>query len=256
MEKTTKTCLWLLLVMVLTACGGPRINNKPRELIDHGPMLVTADPHLRVQLDQLLFRNSPGSWAKDANWDEYLITAEANGSSADVVIERVSIRDLMGEIHDPETTRKALNKATKAVKKKYQQAGHKIKLGAGSTHATAVGLSMAIGGGATAGAVTATGAIGNLTSVGVGVAVAVPALMIAGVTKVVYNTRVNNRIQERQTLLPLAVNSPGQQLDVLFPAIPVPQALVIEYLNQGVPHTLELDLTKITSDLHLKAKKK
>jgi hypothetical protein len=142
------------------------------------------------------------------------------------------------------------------VKKKFKKAGYKIKLGAGSTHATAVGLSMAIGSGATAGAVTATGAVGNLTSLGVGVAVAVPALMIAGVTKVVYNTKVNNRIQQRQTLIPVPVNTPGQALDLLFPAVPVPQALVIEYHNQGVPHTLELDLTQITSDLHLKAPQK
>ena len=256
MFHSTKTPLLLLLVSLLTACGGPRINSKPETLKDYGPMLLEGDTHLVAKLDQLMFRNSRGSWAKDANWDEYLITLESRLAGQVITIEQIWIEDVMGDLHPPQTTRKDLNKATRGLKKKYKKAGYKIKLGAGSTHATAVGLSFAIGSGATAGAVTATGAIGNLTSAGVGAAVAVPALMIAGVTKVVYNTRVNNRIQERQTLLPKTLGETAESLDLLYPAVPIPQALVIEYRVADVPHRLQLDLTQITGDLHIKPPKK
>lgn len=246
-----KITLSYFFIFLLVSCGGPRINRKAEPLVNHGPMLTVEDTHLNFSLDRLMFRNSHGSWAKDANWDEYLMTLQ---TSNDIIIESVMIEDIMGEWHEPQTTRKALNKSTKQVKKKYKKAGYKIKLGSGSTHATAVGLSMAVGSGVTAGAVTATGAVGNLTSVGVGAAVAVPALVIAGVTKVVYNTRVNNRIQQRQTLLPLTVSDETTALDILFPAIPLPQKLKVNYQFEGISHQISLDLNLVTSDLHIKSK--
>ncbi len=256
MPRNTR-CLSLLLIMTLlvSACGGPRINRKPQEMIDHGAMITVDDPHVQVVLDQIMYRNSPGSWAKDANWDEYLLTLKPADPTTDIFIESILIEDVMGALHGPEITRKALNKSTKRLKKKYKQAGYKVRLGAGSTHATAIGLSLAMGGSATAGAATATGAIGQLTSAGVGVAVAVPALMIAGLTKVVYNTKVNNKIQQRQTLLPHLINDRAHQLDLFFPAVPMPQKLVVNYRHQNVNHQITLDLTSVTTDLHIKQKK-
>lgn len=252
MQGKISVFITLSMALMLVACGGPRINRKAQEPQDLTPMLVAQDPHITVALDLLMFRNSQGSWAKDANWDEYLLSVYPK---SEVVIESVLIEDLMGDSHQPETTRKALNESTKSLKKKYKKAGYKVKIGSGSTHATAVGLSFAVGSGITAGTMTATGAVGNLTSVGVGVAVAVPALVIAGVTKIVYNTRVNNRIQERQTLLPLKSDGNKTTLDLLFPAVPLPQKLVVHYMHDNVSHQIALDLTQITTNLHIKPDK-
>ena len=247
-----KVVLLVFWFIVLLGCGGPRINTKPQELSDHGAMTVLADPHMEISLNHILYRNSPGSWAKDANWDEYILSVKSREFPNDITIVGIYIEDLMGVRHANETTRKELNQSTRAIKKKYKKAGYKIKIGAGSTHASVAGVSVAIGSGVAAGAVTATGSIGTLTSVGVGAAVAVPALVISGVTKLVYNARVSKRIQERQTALPTKVNSGPKYIDLLFPAVPLPQKLIISYTHQTVPHQMELDLTQVTKGLHIK----
>lgn len=253
-QTQSKACSVMLIFSLLTllGCGGPRINNKPQQLENQGPLKSLVDQHIELVLNNLLVRNTPGSWAKDANWDEYIFSLKTTESVDAVILQSAYIEDIMGDEHFSQNTRKTLNQSTKALKKKYKKAGYKVKIGAGSTHASAVGISLALGSGVTAGAVTATGSIGTLTSVGVGVAVAVPALVISGVTKLVYNTRVNNRIQERQTLLPMTITNDEQVVDLMFPAVPLPQKLVVSYLYDEVPHRLEIDLTEVTTGLHIK----
>ena len=239
-------------LIALLGCGGPRINSKPQQLHDRGPMIAVANQHIKLTLQNILIKNSPGSWAKDANWDEYIFSLTKLDSIDTVTLQAVYIEDIMGDRHLYQNTRKDLNQSTKVLKKKYKKAGYKVRFGAGSTHASAVGISFALGSGVTAGAVTATGSIGTLTSAGVGVAVAVPALVISGITKIVYNTRVNNRIQERQTLPPIVITTDGHEVDLMFPATPLPQKLVVSYLYQELLHELEIDLTQVTTGLHIK----
>ncbi|MCX7552313.1 hypothetical protein OS175_00355 [Marinicella sp. S1101] len=240
------------MVLLLCACGGPRINNKPAVDKSEDPLDVFADAHVIVSLDKILVRNNPTAWVKDANWDEYLLTIRAQAGSGEIVLQSVHIEDKMGEWHGHEESRKALNRSTRVLKKKYKKAGYKVKLGQGSTHASVTGVSIALGSGYLAGAVTATGSIGTLTSVGVGVAVAVPALVISGMTKLVYNTKVNNRIQARKTILPLTVSQSGSAVDLFFPAVPLPQLLVIEYTHNEQPHQITFDLNRVTTGLHIK----
>lgn len=240
------------MVLLLCACGGPRINNKPAVDKSEDPLDVFTDPHVIVTLDKILVRNNPVAWVKDANWDEYMFTIRAQDESGEIVLQSVYIEDKMGDWHGHEESRKALNKSTKVLKKKYKKAGYKVKLGQGSTNATVTGVSIALGSGYLAGTATATSSIGTLTSVGVGVAVAVPALVISGMTKVVFNTKVNNRIQARKTNLPVTVNQSGAAIDLFFPAVPLPQLLVIEYTHNEQPQQITFDLNRVTSGLHIK----
>lgn len=65
------------------------------------PVLVTQsvaaawDQHLAVELDAGIFRGGPGSWAKNAAWDEYLIRVRNVGDEL-IEIVGITVVDLLG----------------------------------------------------------------------------------------------------------------------------------------------------------------
>lgn len=241
-------------LLLLTACGGPRLNRKHQPPVEVNPILVADFDAFNIQINQLLIRNGQYTWAKDANWDEYILQI-ATLSNTPIVFENILLIDAFGDQVTSLNERRELNKATRNSKRKYKNHGYKIKFGAGSTHMTTASLSGALGAGLAAGTVTTTGSIGTLTGAGVGVAVAVPALVITGVVKIVNNSKVNNFINKRYTALPITLHSEVKIVDLFYPATPVPQTLRIDYQMKGNFYQAEVDLTVLLADLHLKPNK-
>lgn len=254
----TKTSLIIMLCLVLNACFGPRLNkNNLQTGHDVIPTIATTqDDAIKVDLQFLLVRNSPRSWAKDAKWDEYMFLI-SNLSDDEVKIEDISIVDSLGVALQPNITRKMLNKATKKTKRRFKKAGIKIKLGNGSTHMLTKSISgtvvgAGIGAGiASGGGVTMTA--GTLTTAGGAVFIAVPATLVGGIVKVVNNSKVNNKIKERQTLLPKIIGGHTFQLfDIFYSAVPSPQNIIISYSIKDQQHKLELLMPDSFEGLHYK----
>lgn len=118
--------------LALSACGGGTKLVKHAEPLPQReqPLAIANDAALAAQLDWVLVRNGPGAWAKNADWDEYLINVH-NSSTAPLQIRAVSVTDSNG--HDATTLddRKQLVKASKQTAKRYRQSGVKVMAGRG-----------------------------------------------------------------------------------------------------------------------------
>ena len=109
--------------------------------------------------------------------------------------------------------------------------------------ATAVAYGGFMGGAAAAGSAGA--AAGGLLLLG-------PALAVGGVVRGVNNSKVNNRIEERQTVLPIEIPANVEQnLDVFFPLAPSPKLVELVYSDATGEHILLIDTNAALEGLHI-----
>ena len=253
-HHTIRLSAVLVSILLLAACGGARVSKKWEQSQHERPILElqAQTASIVANLDWIVFRNGPGSWAKDAFWDEYIVSV-TNVSDQPITIESLSVIDSTDTAIVPHHSRKALKKAYKVVKKRNKKAGLQIKLGEGSTDATgnSIVATALVAGGAGSGSVAAAG--GTLTAAGGAIVVAVPAIAIGSVMKIVNNTKVNNRISEKTTVLPLILEpSQQEELNIFFPAVPSPQYLLIKFTTVSNQESIQIDLQEAFSGLHIK----
>jgi len=242
-NQTLRLGIIFLALISLVACGGARVSKKWEQTQHDRPTLDLAvqTDVLEANLDWIVVRNGPGSWAKDAFWDEYILTIN-NSSEAWLAIENIVVIDSTQTVVNTEYSRKALKKAYKVVKKRSKKAGLKIKLGEGSTEATGNSIVAAavVAGGAGSGSVAVAGG-GTLTAAGGAIVVAVPAIAIGTVMKMVNNKKVNEKIVEKKTVFPIQLSAQETlQLNVIFPAIPSPSLVRITYTSDTGGHTADI----------------
>jgi hypothetical protein len=247
-------------LVVLAGCGGgTRLVKQPTPPAAAGSVAALAqgqDGRLQATLDWVVVRNGPGSWAKNADWDEYLLRV-ANTGTAPVRITRVAVVDSTGTTVLPLATRKGLVRGSKQTVKRYRASGLNVRAGAGGAGLMAAGIATTAVGvaGATAAAygsaLSGGSAAGGAAAAG-GLLIAGPAVAIFGIVRAVRNSKVNTEIVRRSSVLPVAVG-PGavQPLDLLFPLAPSPQRLEIDYADASGSHRLDLDLRAPLAGLHL-----
>src|SRR6266849_3561433 len=63
--------------VALAGCGGPALVRQAQPLESSAPLAEAKDERIRVAIDTVILRNGPGAWARDAEWDEYLIRIRA-----------------------------------------------------------------------------------------------------------------------------------------------------------------------------------
>lgn len=249
-------------LVVLAGCGGgTRLVKQPTPHAGAGNPVALAqarDGTLEATLDWVVVRNGPGSWAKNADWDEYLLRV-ANTGGAPVRITRVAVVDSTGTTVLPLATRKALVQGSKQTVKRYRASGLKVRAGVGGAGLVAAGIATTAVGVAGATAAAVGSALGGGSAAGAGAAaggllIAGPAVAIFGIVRAVRNSKVNAEIVRRSSLLPLAVE-PGavQALDLLVPLAPSPQRVEIDYQDAGGSHRLDLDVRAALAGLHLGA---
>jgi len=253
--------LFCAIATTLTACGGTKLVKHaapppPRET----PLAIAGDSALAVQLDHVIVRNAPGAWAKNADWDEYLISVR-NVSSAPVRINSISVTDSSGHASDALGNRKPLVKASKQTAKRYRKSGIKVMAGQGSATLLATGVGAGVAGygvamGSAAGTLmggTAAGG-GAAGAVAGGLILGAPVLVGYGIVRAVNNSKVNNRLESRATHLPNSMQAGADaQLDMFFPLSPSPQRVAIRYSDAQGNHQLDIDTSQALAGLHLAA---
>ena len=237
------------LLQGLTACGGTKMLKEPEPLVATESLATAADQSLAVTLDWIIVRDGPGTWAKNVDWDEYLIQVQNRGDDS-LQITNIAVVDSLGTRIEAGETRKQLVKSTRKTKRRYKGEGLNVNAGAGAgtlmvtgavTAATAVSLGSAAvyGGTAVAGAAAA------------GLVLA-PALAVGGVFRAVNNSKVGNQIESRKTLLPLPLHDDTEKgLHVFFPLAPSPRQIEITYVDSLGTHTLIVDTQVALEGLHL-----
>ncbi len=243
--------LLFLPLLLLSGCAGTKVL-KEKHVVpydDTQVSLATAeDGSARASLDWVIFRGGPGTWAKNAYWDQYLLRVE-NVSDQPIVINRVFVVDQLGVVIDTADERRELVRASKKVVRRYRKAGLKAKAGMGE------------------GAILLGGTLGSLVGIGYGLSgvsngiaaagtaglvLAAPAALVVSTVRAYNKSKVINEIRRRRSTLPASVNAAETTaLTLFFPLAPSPRHVVIEYATGGIDGTLTMDVAKTLDGLHL-----
>ena len=246
----------LICVCLIAGCGGTKVLKEPQSIQTTQPLAVVSDQQVTATLDWVIVRDGPGTWAKNADWDEYLLRVN-NLSDQPIHVTGLIVVDSLNTRVESQPGRKPLVKGTKKTARRYKESGIKVKAGMGmgtmlvtgaAVTAAGVGVGVATmgpilgsaGAGAGAGA-----AVGGLLLLG-------PALAIGGVVRGVNNSKVNNQIELRQTVLPLEIPASEELgLDVFFPLAPSPRMVELIYTDATGEHSLVIDASTALDGLHI-----
>ncbi len=240
---------FLLLLLGLSGCGGTKVLKEPEPLVVTQSLATASDQHLSAALDWVIFRDGPGTWAKNVDWDEYLIRVQNLGDDS-LGITNIIVVDSLGTRIEARQNRKQLVKGTKETKRRYKGEGLKVKAGvSGGTLLAAGAVTAATV--ASAGAAAAYGSTALAAGVVTGVLL-VPVLAVGGVVRGVNNSKVNSQIESRQTLLPVVLQEDEEKyLNIFFPLSPSPLQIEITYADSRGDHALIVDTQAALEGLHL-----
>lgn len=246
--------LLLCMAFVMTACGGNKILKESKPLELEAPLAMESDSDLVVALDWVIVRDGPGTWSKNADWDEYLFRIHNRGAD-EVTIERVVLYDSMEMPIQSNSNRKQLIKGSKTATKRYKAEGLEVKAGLGGAGLVAAGGAAYVAGmGLGAAALGATGSAASAGLVAVGAIAAAPVLVVGGILRGANNSKVATEIENRHSVLPLALAEGGEtDLDMFFPISPSPVRIEINYSKSGDMRLLTIDTTEVLDGLHLRA---
>ena len=200
--RSILTGLILTTILTLTGCGGTKILKEPEALAITQALASASDDALSVTLDWVIFRDGPGTWAKNVDWDEYMISIQ-NLDNESLQITDITVVDSLGTQIGPRESRKKLVKGTKETKRRYKGEGLKVKAGLSGGVLVGTGVVVAAG---TSGIGAAAAAGGGAAAGAAGVVLLVPVLAVGGIIRGVNNSKVNNQIESRQTTLPFVLD--------------------------------------------------
>ncbi len=238
----------ILLLLPLSGCGGAKVLKEPEPLAVTQSLSTASDKTLSATLDWIIFRDGPGTWAKNVDWDEYMIGVQ-NVSSDSLQVTNIIVVDSLGTQIEPRQDRKELVKGTKETKRRYKGEGLKVKAGVSGGVLVGAGVVAAAG---TSGLGAAAMAGGGAAAGAAAVVVLVPVLAVSGVFRGINNSKVNNQIESRQTLLPIVLEEKEKKnLVLFFPLSPSPRRIEISYVDRRGDHTLIVDTQAALDGLHL-----
>ena len=239
----------LLFSFALTGCV---TSKKYRLAKDDAPpaqaiSLDTVALPAGLHLETVIVIKGPGSWKREARWDEYVVMISNRGMPP-LVIESAQLVDVLGNPQVSGEDPWKLEKLSYTNWDKYGKTGLKVLAGAGAVAlygAATVSVAMTgfMGGaGASAGAVAALGIIP---------VVAVVDIVAVAVMNHNNKAKVQTEFDRRRLQLPLTI-APGQSVagSFFFPMTPGPQRLIVKGRSGEAPVELVLEL-KPLAGLHL-----
>jgi hypothetical protein len=201
-----------------------------------------------LRLQTVIVFKGPGSWKREARWDEYGVQVTNHGT-APLVIEEAALIDLLAQPQAPGDDPWLLEKRSRTNWDKYGKTGLKLLAGAGAVALygaalTASAVGSILGGGAAAG--------GGAAVLSIIPVVAVVDIVVVAVINNDNKKKVVAEFSRRRLVLPLTVQ-PGESVagSLFFPMTPGPQKLIVRGQQAGQPVELALEL-KPLAGLHLK----
>jgi hypothetical protein len=245
-----------LSLFTLVGCGGTKVLKESKQLQITQPLGVASDQQNTATLDWIIIRDGPGTWAKNADWDEYLLRV-SNQSGQPITLTRIIVVDSLDTQISPEQGRKQLVKSSKQTSRRYKDSGIKVKAGRGAGTMLVAGAAVtAVGVGAAAATAYGTAmsgtAAGTAGAAAGGLLLLGPALAVGGIVRGVNNSKVNKEIELRQTTLPVEIPAGEEiRLNVFFPIAPSPKRVELGYTDTAGEHTLIIDTSVALDGLHI-----
>jgi hypothetical protein len=205
--------------------------------------LRSAESDIEAVVQSVIIYRGPGSWKKDAYWDEYVVGL-ANHSKEDVTIESVALVDAIDQTQTPGTDPWVLEKESRENLKKYEHIGRRILVGVGLGVAWGASPALAIGGGLAGSS--------SVALLGVTTFFAIPAIVV---TKVVVDKNARNSIKSefdsRRLRMPIELPAGfTKNGSFFFPISPGPQRMLVRGTRASGPFSITVDLSAL-SGLHL-----
>jgi len=262
-----RSLFWTLAIsgmaVILVGCGGARLLKETQPQQTTQPLATAADNRVSSTLDWVIVRNGPGAWARNADWDEYLLRIY-NSSAEPLLVTNIRVVDSLENRVDRRANRRQLVKGSKDIARRYRDSGFTVKAGAGAGDLLVAGAAVTAVGVAVASSAVYTTAYGAVWTGGIATGTATaatgllllgPALAVGGIFRGINNSRVDDEIQLRRTVLPITV-SPGQELplDVFFPVAPAPVQVELFYVDADGEQQLTFDTEAVLAGLHLERK--
>lgn len=232
---------------VLFVCGGCVSTKYQRAPKDTPAPLVlsfaAAQPAVAATLHTVIVQKGPGSWRKEAYWDEYVCSVTNRGATP-LTVEAAALVDVLDAEQSPGDEPWALERRSRDNLGKYEHSGRKIAIGAGLTLTWISTPGWALAGIAS----------GSAVGVWAGLAtfVAIPVWAVgSGVRTLVARSAVTDEFNRRRLVLPLTL-APGETRrgSFFFPISPGPQRLALRGRAGGAPQTVTIDLAPLAG-LHL-----
>ena len=221
----------------------------PEALVVPQPLATASDQNLSATLDWVIFRDGPGTWARNVDWDEYLIRVYNSGDDS-IQLTNITVIDSLGAPAEVGVSRKKLVKASKKTKKRYKGQGLEVKAGVSAGTLVAAGA-VTMAAAASAAGVATLGSSALIAGAATGILLA-PVLAVGGIVRGVNNSKVNDQIESRQTLLPITLQQDEERnLDIFFPLSPSPRQVQLTYVDSQGEHTLIVDTHVALEGLHL-----
>lgn len=246
------TCA-LVCMFVLSGCGGTKVLKEAQPIQTTQPLATVSDQQVTAILDWVIVRDGPGTWAKNADWDEYLLRIR-NLSDQPIQVIRVIVVDSLDTRIESQPKRKQLVKGSKQTARRYKDSGIKVKAGRGAGTMLVAGAAVTVIGVGAASVVAVSGATvaGSAGAAAGGLLLLGPALAVGGIVRGVRNSAVNKQIEQRQTVLPLELSA-GEELplNVFFPLAPSPGMVEISYTDVTGEHSLTIDTSTSLNGLHI-----
>jgi hypothetical protein len=213
--------------------------------------LKVAVAPVDLTLATVIVFKGPGSWKREARWDEYVVVLLNRGEQP-VVVDSAELIDLQGQVRTPGDDPWKLEKLSRSNWDKYGKTGLHVVEGAGAAALYAGAAVSAAYGSAMGGAGGAAG--------GVVVLSVIPIIGLVDISAVaVMNHKnkasVQQEFQRRRLQLPHSV-APGESAtgSLFFPMTPGPQRLILRGHNGELPLEVVLELGPL-SGLHLQSAK-
>ncbi len=247
-------------LLSLTGCGGTKILKKPMQINLAKPLMTRSDDSLSLSLDWVIIRDGPGTWAKNADWDEYLISV-VNDTDDNITIVDVVVVDSLGTELRTDSNRKQLVMASKKSVKRYRDGNLTVTAGWESAGFLPIGVGAGVVGPAhttvcISGVAAGTGALLGVSAIAVdpvtAAMLAAPVSVVYGIVRARHNSRVAKEIEVRQTPLPHIVTPGGRSnMDLFFPLAPSPAQVRISYRQGGEKKTVNLETSELLAGLHI-----
>lgn len=238
----------ILFLLPVSGCGGTKVLKEPIPFAGTQSLSTASDENLSATLEWVIFRDGPGTWAKNADWDEYMVSVQ-NVSGDSVQITAINLVDALGARIEPRKDRKELVNGSKEAIRRYKDEGLKVKAGVSGKVLVGAGVAAAAG---TSGLGAAAMAGGGAAAGAAAVVVLVPALTVGGVVRGVNNSKVNQEIKSRQTPLPIVLEGDEKtNLILFFPLSPSPRRVEIGYVVRAREHLLVVETETALDGLHL-----
>jgi len=259
--KTRNGLAFLILISLLTSCVSAKYKMAGEDTPPPVPLNVSAEAHsVNALINTVIIFGGPGSWKRDAYWDEYILSITNHGEHP-VALTSATLIDFQGNPVVSGDNPWELQNQSRAWVENYSSGtgGVIIKVGATSLLAGSI----------VGGAATATGALIAATY-GVGVSAGMAAALVAtctvialpvvGITSLLLNVNRKHKIEDefnrRRLMLPATI-PPGQvtQGSLFFRITPGPQRLSLPFTGVDRGFDVSVDL-KPLSDLHIDTKPK